>query len=83
MTADPGLADLRAALDEYRAPVRKLRAELRQVRADAVQLRAAIIGLKQANGYGLDVPGEYADEQSWIVTAGAIRACRRAMGETE
>ena len=83
MTADPGLADLRAALDEYRALVRELRAELRRARAEEMQLRAAITAVGQANGYGLDVPGEYADDASWIVTAGAIRACRRAMGETE
>ena len=66
MTADP-LADLRAALDEYRALVR--------------ELRAAIAAIGQANGYGLDVPGEYDDGQDWVVNAGAIRACRRAVGE--
>jgi len=80
MTADP-LADLRAALDEYRALVRELRAELRCARAEEMQLRAAIAAIGQANGYGLDVPGEYDDGQDWVVNAGAIRACRRAVGE--
>jgi len=82
MIVDP-LAELRAALDEYRALVRELRAELRIVRADAVQLRAALQALSDSNGYGFDVPGDYGDEHSWHVSAGAIRACRRALGETE
>ena len=80
MSADP-LADLRAALDEYRALVRELRAELRRARAEEMQLRAAITAVGQANGYGLDVPGDYDDDHGWLVDARAIRACRPAVGE--
>lgn len=52
----------------------QLDALLEEVRA----LRKAVRLVEQSNGYGLDVPSDYTDNRAWIITAGAVRACKRA-----
>jgi len=46
-------------------------------------LRAALQELRASNGYGFNVPPDYADDQAWIVTVRAIRACAAALQETQ
>ena len=61
--------------------VSRLLSERNAARADAERLADAIELLSTSNGYGLDVPEWYGDDNNrdWITNVGTIRACAAAL----
>ena len=81
-------AEAQAARNEVITEIARLTTALRQAeaeraaaRADAERLARAIEIVQASNGYGLDVPEWYGDDDNrdWIINAGAVRACAAAL----
>jgi len=78
-------ASLRAGLAECQALTAAQADVIEAQRVNLEQLRNVLIALRNSNGYGLDIPEWYGDDNNrdWLTNAGVIRLARAALEGVE